>query len=152
MNASRDRRKPAEDESDSSVEYEDEVGPQQSGDSLLNKFIQSHSQTSDSAARHRASKPHLSHPVVITQRRPGDKKRGFIKAYAPALEQYGIDQDTFVEFIRATNKAMQENKWLVAVQLAAAGTGLVPNHIALGVSIAVQFVAGAIAQAEAKWR
>lgn len=152
MNTSHDRRNSAQDKSDSSVESGGEVEPEQSGDSLLNEFIQAHHQPSTPPTGPRASKPQLPHPVVITQRRPGHKRRGFIKAYAPALEQYGIDQDTFVEFIGAMNKAMQENKWLVAVQLAAAGTGFVPNHIALGVSIAVQFIAGAIAQAEAKWR
>ncbi|KIW19491.1 hypothetical protein PV08_00063 [Exophiala spinifera] len=152
MDTSHDGLNPVDDELDSSTDSQDEVEPQQSGESLLNTFIQAHSQPSTSTTHLQAAKSRLPYPVIITQRRPGHKRRGFIKAYAPVLEQYGIDQDTFIEFIRATNKAMEENKLLVAVQLAAAGTGFVPNHIALGVSIAVQFIAGAIAQAEAKWR
>ena len=50
------------------------------------------------------------------------------------------------------NKAIQQNKALLAIQLAAAGTSLVQNTIAMGVGTGVQFVAGAIAHVEAKWR
>ena len=39
----------------------------------------------------------LSMPVIIPERRPGFKTRGFVRAYAPVLEDAGIDQDTFIE-------------------------------------------------------
>ena len=39
----------------------------------------------------------LSMPVIIPERRPGFKTRGFVRAYAPVLEEAGIDQDTFIE-------------------------------------------------------
>ena len=39
-------------------------------------------------------------PVIIPQRRPKDKARGFVKAYAPILGEYkGIDQNTFMNFL-----------------------------------------------------
>lgn len=121
---------------------------QRKAESLLDDFIRTHPLPGDSAVK----VPRLRCPVVIPQRRPGNKERGFIKAYAPDLEPFGIDQDTFIEFIRATNKASQASKWLVAIQVAAVGTSFVPNPIALGVSTAVQVIAGVIAKAEIKWK
>lgn len=38
-------------------------------------------------------------PVVIPQRRPGSKFRGFVRAYAPDLADSGISQDMFLEFL-----------------------------------------------------
>jgi hypothetical protein len=38
-------------------------------------------------------------PVVIPQRRPGSKFRGFVRAYAPELADCGISQDMFLEFL-----------------------------------------------------
>lgn len=94
----------------------------------------------------------LSCPVVIPQRRPGNKERGFIKAYAPMLAQCGIDQDTFLDFIRTCNKAVQASKWLVAIQAAAAGAGFAPNMIAMGVAMGVQVASGIAAKAQIKWK
>jgi hypothetical protein len=44
-------------------------------------------------------------PVIIPQRRPKDKERGFIRAYAPALLECGIDEATFLNFIDSLNQA-----------------------------------------------
>ena len=41
----------------------------------------------------------LSCPVIIPQRRPRDKNRGFVRAYAPALEDSGISQEVFLQFL-----------------------------------------------------
>jgi hypothetical protein len=46
-------------------------------------------------------------PVIIPQRRPGAKKRGFVRAYAPVLADCGISQDVFVKFISDFHKASQ---------------------------------------------
>jgi hypothetical protein len=43
-------------------------------------------------------------PVIIPQRRPGSKKRGFVRAYAPALADCGISQDVFLKFISDFHK------------------------------------------------
>lgn len=37
-------------------------------------------------------------PVIIPQRRPRNKDRGFVRAYAPVLEDCGVSQDTFLKF------------------------------------------------------
>lgn len=44
-------------------------------------------------------------PVIIPQRRPRNKDRGFVRAYAPVLEECGIGQDVFVKFL---------HDWLIA--------------------------------------
>ena len=46
-------------------------------------------------------------PIVIPQRRPGSKTRGFIRAYAEVLSDYDIDQDTFLTFLKSFHKASQ---------------------------------------------
>lgn len=38
-------------------------------------------------------------PVILPQRRPGTKKRGFVRAYAPALDNCGISQELFLDFL-----------------------------------------------------
>ncbi|KEF54375.1 uncharacterized protein A1O9_09541 [Exophiala aquamarina CBS 119918] len=117
----------------------------------LDGFIQAHP-LSTAASPPKTSDYHLPCPVVIPQRRPGNKCRGFVEAYAPALEQFGIQQDEFISFVKATNKAVRASKWLSAIQLAAMGTSFVPNSIAMGASVAVQVVAGVMAKAETRWK
>ena len=40
----------------------------------------------------------LQLPVILPQRRPGNKRRGFVQAYAPMLEQAGIGEAAFLSF------------------------------------------------------
>lgn len=94
----------------------------------------------------------ISYPVVIPQRRPGNKQRGFMKAYAPILSQCGISQEHFHEFIIALNKAIQVSKWLAAVQVAAFGASFVPNQISMGATAAVQLVSAVAARAQIRWK
>jgi hypothetical protein len=44
-------------------------------------------------------------PVVLPQRRPKDRTRGFIRAYAPDLMNCGIDQAMFLDFLETFNLA-----------------------------------------------
>lgn len=39
-------------------------------------------------------------PVIIPQRRPRNKDRGFVRAYAPVLDECGIGQDVFLKFLK----------------------------------------------------
>lgn len=39
-------------------------------------------------------------PVIIPQRRPRNKGRGFVRAYAPVLNDCGIGQDVFLRFLK----------------------------------------------------
>lgn len=46
-------------------------------------------------------------PVIIPQRRPGARKRGFVRAYAPVLADSGVSEDVFLKFISDFHKASQ---------------------------------------------
>jgi hypothetical protein len=39
-------------------------------------------------------------PVIIPQRRPRNKDRGFVRGYAPVLDDCGISQDVFLKFLK----------------------------------------------------
>lgn len=84
------------------------------------------------------ARPRLSAPVVIPQRRPKNRDRGFIRAYAPALEDCGIDQDMFLNFLNTAEKSCQANPWLNAINLASIGTMWMPSVTGIAVSIAIQ--------------
>jgi hypothetical protein len=47
-------------------------------------------------------------PVIIPQRRPRNKDRGFVRAYAPVLGDCGVGQDVFLKFLK---------DWLAASQV-----------------------------------
>ena len=49
--------------------------------------------------------PRLPCPVVIPQRRPGSKTRGFMRAYAPVLADYDISEAAFLNFLKSFHKA-----------------------------------------------
>lgn len=44
-------------------------------------------------------------PVIIPQRRPRSKARGFVRAYAPVLNDCGIDQETFLKFLKSFHQS-----------------------------------------------
>ena len=77
---------------------------------LVQKFLASHPAPTHGTGQ-------LPCPVIIPQRRPRTKSRGFVRAYAPVLADSGIDQDTFLEFLKTFHKASQVNK-----------TSLSPGH------------------------
>ena len=70
---------------------------------LVQKFLASHPAPTHAIGQ-------LPCPVIIPQRRPRTKSRGFVRAYAPVLADCGIDQDTFLEFLKTFHKASQVNK------------------------------------------
>ncbi|KAK4508180.1 hypothetical protein PRZ48_001918 [Zasmidium cellare] len=76
-------------------------------------------------------------PVVIPQRRPRKKARGFVRAYAPVLGDCGIDQDTFLKFLKNFYKSSQASPVFPLIQLAAGIAGMAPSVIAMAVSTAV---------------
>ena len=47
----------------------------------------------------------LSGPVILPQRRPRWKSRGFIRAYAPVLREYDIDEEQFLDFMDRFHRA-----------------------------------------------
>lgn len=49
----------------------------------------------------------LASPVILPQRRPENRQRGFIRAYAPSLDDCGIDQQTFLDFLDSFDKSIE---------------------------------------------
>lgn len=84
----------------------------------------------------------LPYPVIIPQRRPGTKARGWARAYPPDLEALGVEQDMFLRFLQNFEDAQQASPWLKALYVAGNAVGLVPGHITMAVSISISFAAG----------
>ncbi|RDW76814.1 uncharacterized protein DSM5745_06806 [Aspergillus mulundensis] len=94
--------------------------------------------------------PKLPYPVILPQRRPKSNKRGFIRAYAPILQDFGIDQKTFLSFLETSNKACQATPWLYALNLASIGTLWLPGAISFAVSTLIQLGTEAAMQVEGR--
>lgn len=63
---------------------------------IVGDFTKQHPNSSSSRPN---IKQGLPVPVIIPERRPGSKHRGFVRAYAPVLNDCGIDQGTFMDFL-----------------------------------------------------
>ncbi|TGO60928.1 hypothetical protein BCON_0031g00050 [Botryotinia convoluta] len=64
---------------------------------------------------------------------------GFIRAYSP-LNDVGIDQTTFLDFIDNFNKAVRPNSLIQALNLPSIAGLAAPDHIGILIGIAVQVV------------
>lgn len=71
-------------------------------DKIVNEFINQHP-----LPAYAQGAGQLPCPVILPQRRPKDKNRGFVRAYAPVLAECGIDQATFLQFIKTMDKASE---------------------------------------------
>jgi hypothetical protein len=126
---------------------EDEPAAQQTTQQVVDAFIRDHPPP---AYTTRTSQ--LPCPVILPQRRPRDKKRGFVRAYAPVLEECGINQAAFLDFLKAFHQSSKEDGWLNVVNMGAAVAGFVPSPIAMGVSIAVQVAVGVAMEVQRRTR
>ncbi|KIY01502.1 uncharacterized protein Z520_03054 [Fonsecaea multimorphosa CBS 102226] len=73
----------------------------------------------------------LEMPVILPQRRPNSKERGFVRAYAPILQTCGVEQAEFLDFLKGFQKAIQLHPLFHAFNLACAGAVLATD-IAVG--------------------
>ena len=104
------------------------------------EFLKRHPCPLQAAGEHTAH-GRLAHPVIIPQRRPGDRLRGFVRAYAPELMNCGIDQDTWIDLLVTFTRSSRAPKWMAALNLAGSAGFAIPVHAAgFGVGIAVQIV------------
>ena len=101
----------------------------------------------------RAPEHRLCLPVILPQRRPKDRSRGFIRAYAPALAACGIDQAMFLAFLETFYRASQAAPWLNAINLASLAGSFLPHGLSMVVSIAVNMAVKAAMemQSRARW-
>jgi hypothetical protein len=128
-----------------------EDGPARDADILVDDFLRDHvpPPVYSPSATPRAKLPC---PVVIPQRRPRDKKRGFVRAYAPVLNDCGIDQATFLDFLKTFYAASKASPYLQVINIAAMIAGSVPSVIAMGVSIGVQVAVGVAMEVQRRSR
>jgi hypothetical protein len=84
----------------------------------------------------------LPYPIIIPQRRPGERTRGFAQAYPPDMEAFGMDQATFLRFLQSFHESSQAAPWLQALFISAQAVGFYPSHITMAVSISLSFAAG----------
>lgn len=80
---------------------------------------------------------HLRLPVVLPQRRPSDRSRGFVRAYAPDLGDCGITQEMFLMFLEKFDKSTQANPMLLTLNLAAVGLKFAPIPSIYGMLAAI---------------
>ncbi|KAF7557014.1 hypothetical protein G7Z17_g1029 [Cylindrodendrum hubeiense] len=91
-------------------------------------------------------------PVILPQRRPRNKSRGFVRAYAPVLQDSGISQDVFLKFLSDWEVASKTDPWIDAVLIAANVVGFVPEVAAQVVSAVVNVAAGTAAELQSRYR
>ncbi|KAL0260374.1 hypothetical protein SLS55_004060 [Diplodia seriata] len=85
--------------------------------------------------------PRLPCPVILPQRRPREKTRGFVRAYAPVLQDAaGIDQATFLAFLKSFHAASQASPVFNVILLANAAVGFVPSVAVMATTAAVNAV------------
>ncbi|MCJ1376287.1 hypothetical protein MMC20_007529 [Loxospora ochrophaea] len=108
---------------DSRAESSDQEPPKDTGE-LLRAFI------ARNPAPARLPQGQLPCPVILPQRRPKDKSRGFVRAYAPVLNDCGIDQATFMDFLNTFDKASKASPAIQVVNVAAMIVGFVPSAAA----------------------
>ena len=80
-------------------------------------------------------------PVILPQRRPRTKSRGFVRAYAPVLKNAGIDQATWMDFLTTFHKASQASPVFGAILIAGHLLGYVPSVATMVASALMQAAA-----------
>lgn len=94
----------------------------------------------------------LPFPVILPQRRPGTKARGFVRAYAPALQEFGINQEMFLSFLKSFHKAAQASPIFDVIMVASAMAGINPNPLVGLGALAVQVAAGIGQEVQERYR
>lgn len=94
----------------------------------------------------------LPAPVLLPQRRPKNRDRGFLRAYAPDLAPCGIDQETFIDFLDTAEKGCRAHRWLQAINLAALAGHAIPSAISVAVGIAIHQIANLSIAADGRRR
>lgn len=94
----------------------------------------------------------LPFPVILPQRRPGTKARGFVRTYTPVLEDTGISQEAFLRLLKDFHKAAQASPTFDVVMIATAIAAAYPDPvIGLGVQ-AVQVAIGIGQEIQERYR
>ena len=122
-----------------------------SEEELEDQFLRKHPIPQDLQNQPRPS-GRLPLTVVLPQRRPKDRSRGFIRAYAPVLENCGIDQTTWLSFLDTFQKSSAANPWLNAINMAQFATFALPTPIGLAVGYAIAQITNAAIELQSRER
>ncbi len=125
-------------EQDGTLERTDSEGEKPHVRKILAKFLSSHP-----LPHNPANHPPLPCPVILPQRRPRTKSRGFVQAYAPVLKGVGIDQTAWMDFLATFHKASQASPIFTGILLASHLVGYVPSVALMVASTIGQVGAGA---------
>ncbi|KAI3559690.1 hypothetical protein CABS01_13411 [Colletotrichum abscissum] len=66
----------------------------------------------------------LPMPVILPQRRPESRHRGFVRAYAPVLQECGIDQAAWLGFLDGFENSIKGSPWFGVVNAGVMGADL----------------------------
>ncbi|KAF2008397.1 hypothetical protein BU24DRAFT_381971, partial [Aaosphaeria arxii CBS 175.79] len=94
----------------------------------------------------------LTLPVILPQRRPKDRSRGFVRAYSPVLSQAGINEDTFLDFIDTFNATLLPNPYLQAINLAGFVDYGVPEPVTLMIGFGLEYATDAVMEAQSRYK
>lgn len=92
---------------------------------------------------------HLAAPVILPQRRPGMRTRGFVRGYAPSLLPRAITQGDWLKFLDGFDKAISKNRFFFVlniaviiadhVRLALEGVSLIAKAVSTAVQLSIEF-------------
>jgi hypothetical protein len=105
--------------------------PAQNDTDLATIFIREHGLTNPPTGQR------LEMPVILAQRRPKNRSRGFVRGYAPILEDVGIDQETWLDFLDKFDAAAMASPWIQVLNFAEIGGFFVPFAPSIAISAAV---------------
>ncbi|KAK0947566.1 hypothetical protein LTR48_005484 [Friedmanniomyces endolithicus] len=128
--------------------YEESIPDHRAADELARDVMLTSRAASDMPRIRHA----LPLPVIIPQRRPRNKTRGFVRAYAPVLADSGIDQATFLSFLDNFYKSSQASPVFTVIFISATIAGFAPSLIAMAVTTAVQVAAHVGAEVQGRQR
>ncbi|KAL2674163.1 hypothetical protein Neosp_012609 [[Neocosmospora] mangrovei] len=94
----------------------------------------------------------LALPVILPQRRPKDRGRGFVRAYAPVLEDVGIDQETFLDLIDSFNKSLEPNPYLYAINLTGLASMAAPEPFTMLIGASIDVLSFMTVEAHSRFK
>ncbi|KAF1929842.1 uncharacterized protein M421DRAFT_4272 [Didymella exigua CBS 183.55] len=95
----------------------------------------------------------LASPVLIPQRRPNKRARGFTPAYAPILDDFDVPKNAFLDFIITLNASLEPSPYLNAINLASfAGEASPEPLVGFLIGEAVETVTDAIMEAHSRMK
>jgi hypothetical protein len=104
-------------------------------DDIVSSFLQAHQSSLQAQITPKPLPNDMS--VILPQRRPKDRSRGFVRAYAPVLSDAGISQDVFIDFLNAFDRGSKAAPIFDVINIACFGLSMVPSTICIAVSASV---------------